>query len=1081
METKIFTPSGGLDFDSDILADGDYLSARNIVTSVSKTGGDGAIKKLESITEWTADLSGTLVDPTFIRAVKDENQNIYALLADATHARIVKIGTDATATDVITRYAHNNGPADPDFKIIGKTLVWNYYGDGIPLSWNTERASVEDPALEDIALIKRPGVFPIIFHNEVDEFSPNVYLREAQFQFAYAYRYDNNERSAISSFSKMTSIEDNISAYIINKPEQEQVPSYADKVDIYVRAGNIGVWKRFKTLDVADFTSTMDLRFLGVTSEAIDSRYSSNQFDYVPLTASAIEVTDGRILIGNYSDALGDGAAPPIVEVKRTNTDISIYANYVFGAFGLGFRWMSPGTKGYIDGSDNIVLDATSRHMIFKSLTEWTDTVEITSEFMAFKPSTNSWIRYQVLPDFFTIDTEVNANFTGEIEHDANLAGWVHSRNKPWSGLGSQAVGIAYFDDWMRTRGVEAYDTFDSSKNYGNTAQYASPTVRISGAAPSWAKYYKVLVTKNLDVDWFIRMKTSHVFYEYIDSENTTKHSPAIDSVISGFNSSMIRLLVFDISDFISKGYTYTFNEGDVVIYRGSHLKITGSSGQFIYTESYEQLDDPTDSSEVITIYSPSKKSDNLLFYEVGIVRPVTDFFSGVIVFTPKENNEATDEDVELPVYSIPSQARIGVIEGDCEQVSHDAVAYFTPTDNRIDATGTMTSASPSGSASASYLMQVSRFLPITSVWNTNIGKPLPLQNENQLTKQNYIRHSGRLIQNTKLNEINYFHGLDFKDTPYEYGAITTLQRTSKMEAEGDVVLVICEVEAASIYISENLITDSQGRQLSVASDKVIGTIRPLKGGFGCKHKKSIVPFDGSVYWWSDNRKAAVRYNLNGLFPISKYKARSYFQAKSGDAIGFFDPFYNMYHLSYINSGESIAFREGKDRWVGFFDFEPEAATHIDDTMILFKDGKAYKALGDEFATYFGVANDGVIKFQVRSNTPTKLEGITIKTKDNYVDWETSNFIKDGILDALVQNEKGQQTTLTDRDFIMEDRYLYSQFYNNELSPVANPKIFGDYMVGAENTIELTLKDNTLSDRIYAVGVRFSPVAGHIL
>ena len=89
------------------------------------------------------------------------------------------------------------------------------------------------------------------------------------------------------------------------------------------------------------------------------------------------------------------------------------------------------------------------------------------------------------------------------------------------------------------------------------------------------------------------------------------------------------------------------------------------------------------------------------------------------------------------------------------------------------------------------------------------------------------------------------------------------MQRTSKLQTEGQVVLAICEKETSSLYLNERIVVDGAGNSLIASSGQFLGSIRNLKGGYGCKDVKSIVQFRGNVYWWDSNKKKVIRYNRN--------------------------------------------------------------------------------------------------------------------------------------------------------------------------------------------------------------------------
>ncbi len=160
MPKNNFISSGGLNKDADkyYFPKGDYLDAKNIVVETGKDGGAGSTKTMNSVSTIGIDLSSGLTNPIVKASVKDKEDNIYVLVKGNTKAKIYKIIAN-TATLLIT-YTHSvTTDFDPDIKIIGDVLLWNYRESGVPLSWYTERSAATITDITDLTLIKKPPAF----------------------------------------------------------------------------------------------------------------------------------------------------------------------------------------------------------------------------------------------------------------------------------------------------------------------------------------------------------------------------------------------------------------------------------------------------------------------------------------------------------------------------------------------------------------------------------------------------------------------------------------------------------------------------------------------------------------------------------------------------------------------------------------------------------------------------------------------------------------------------------------------------------------------------------------------------------
>ena len=169
MPSKRLIPYGGLNKDVDKynMPEGDYIDANNVIIDTSLTGGSGSLKTFPNIVDVTDATLGDLLDVgwSIKAAVSDNEGNIYVLLIDSDEAVLGKIDTSNSYTPLVL-YTHEvNTDFQPDLRVVGEVVVWNYHGNGTPLSWYVEmsngsfvRTPVTDGSivLKDITLIKEP-------------------------------------------------------------------------------------------------------------------------------------------------------------------------------------------------------------------------------------------------------------------------------------------------------------------------------------------------------------------------------------------------------------------------------------------------------------------------------------------------------------------------------------------------------------------------------------------------------------------------------------------------------------------------------------------------------------------------------------------------------------------------------------------------------------------------------------------------------------------------------------------------------------------------------------------------------------
>lgn len=365
--------------------------------------------------------------------------------------------------------------------------------------------------------------------------------------------------------------------------------------------------------------------------------------------------------------------------------------------------------------------------------------------------------------------------------------------------------------------------------------------------------------------------------------------------------------------------------------------------------------------------------------------------------------------------------------------------------------------------------------------WNTDIGKPYVfITKKTNVGLDRRVRWGGRKIISSNYSRLHSFNSTDRKDLDTAAGSITSLESSVDNANEGGVLLAICRNQTKSLYVGVRAIQSGDGSTQLIQSNDVIASERTLVGGFGCQHKNSIAKWRGKVCWWDENNKTVVRYTKAGLFPVSDYKMRSYFQGKSGDCIGFVDPFYGYYHISFAADAFSVAF-DFDDRWVSRFEINPDCrGSHFDQYMFLISGQQIYRSLTNgSYNTFLGTAgNSPTIELVANYEMPVELTGLAIQS-DNYTDFNNSNGVKTGILDVRIDNTSagGQYTTMDDTYFEYEDGNIYSHVYRDENVD----QYTGPPLIGSKNTIKLTLSDATVQDNIRQVYLGIEKSYGHIM
>jgi hypothetical protein len=367
--------------------------------------------------------------------------------------------------------------------------------------------------------------------------------------------------------------------------------------------------------------------------------------------------------------------------------------------------------------------------------------------------------------------------------------------------------------------------------------------------------------------------------------------------------------------------------------------------------------------------------------------------------------------------------------------------------------------------------------------WNTSAGKPSVIAaNVAYPRRTNAIRYSGNFIAGTSINNINSFFALDSNEVPIENGEIVSLQRASRLQGNGAMLLALCPRESAYVFLGEQELTQGNNSAIRALTANMIGTIRNMGSGLGLQNKLSVMNYKGTIWWWDNFTKKVVKYTDRGIEMPSDVFMRSHFLNKSGIARFSYDPFYNMAFIGFLGESTSMGYSDNLKRWIAEYSFVPTFAESYGDKMILISGSTIFKSLQTGYNTFFGGSNDGTISFVLNSRSTVFPTRLSVFHDMNVVDWTQSNYVKSNLLTIDITNENNQVSKLVEANFLMQDGRLYAHILRDKNTTgtiVERNLIEGNAIVGALNVFSLTLKDKTQNMRINALEVDVEASSGH--
>lgn len=875
IERKHFT--GGMDIENvpDFIAANDYIVAENCRMFRDEDGGGLAFKPVNST---NLRLNHENVLPkSCIGSITDEAKGrVYFFMYHGGTGQDHTIWAWDRKENVgyrVLRSVHVDGGLlfDRSFPITGLALIGDdlYWTDNKsnPRRVNVERGiKTNHPAYisqngtipepyelqikqSDISVIRRPPAYPLTI-TQLNEGRTVNFTKDGVFQFAARYKFRDGQYSVLSIYSKTVSQNkdgDNNDTIQINLPKKERIDNEVQAIEFLVRRGESAPFYIIKTFDrQVDGALFSSHNNPGLPNTVVSHKFYNDSvgvgvadaeayvaFHDVPLLSKSLEIAGNRLFLGNnlkgYDWNWGSISLAVVPD--------SLTVNGTFWALG----WQCGGIVG-----STVVLRIDTGSAAGYYTTDLTPSSPIPASYTldptrylgSLTDFTLIQLVYYFSPCGSGIDLPPGPSIVnmGASSIIVNGLAFQNGTNVFKSGS-AYKVGVCFYDNYDRTSGVvhSPSEITIPEREFSTTVfnggiQWTLPSGPQPNYIPSWATRYSIVRTKNLTQLNFIAERAGNCRYvnknadgEYVGTATTYNQQDAI----------LIPLVLF-----LSNGVGYTYTEGDICklivgneIYRLNILAVQGVD----LIVSPINLGDISTDIFYIEIYRPNVLPENELYYEVGEIYDIGN--SGTINRSFSQTSGVLSGDVGL------------VRRGDPSLVSNFWISEVMNVQDRF-----------------------------WSMWPQDVGRSRVEIFSKQRRYETEIAWGGVFFPGTESNDINGFLSGDIKTLDNQMGSLNKLVFTARAQDYGTVMLAIGDNEIASLYLGRSEFYNTQEGSSVLTSADVIGTVNILRGGYGCINPESVVENDGDVYWFSAVKAAAVRYNRNGLVPISDYKFAPFFK-----------------------------------------------------------------------------------------------------------------------------------------------------------------------------------------------------------
>ena len=486
--------------------------------------------------------------------------------------------------------------------------------------------------------------------------------------------------------------------------------------------------------------------------------------------------------------------------------------------------------------------------------------------------------------------------------------------------------GLRIYDYAMRSCGDQQIDKV-TIPNYNPFDRQITESLNVLltgvNAAPSWAKYFAVTLSKNSLCQNFINFTPTIIKIARKDKDGIIYVS---SDWFNNIKSDELYGIAIPLDALQSYNQGYTYAQGDYVRLSFATGTPIGYSSSFDYVASAIDFQDghvivssPDIDPVTFTIgsyLSAQYDKINPPDYNGILLAPVsadpslmTSEFRQTLCYVTIYQQEQVD----INNYEV---AALGICEdlGSGNQLSKFYVGTSTATS--IDIYGDChTQERISSVAAFTGLSNRSNERTISPLWYGMYGRISPIDNVGQTKAINEVRWSntGDPSLNANLNGMNKFDFAGYTLTNYTSGAINMILGELGDLGRSETLLIICASGGYSTLINQSLIRNTDGSGQLVASSKFIDNIIEINGNPATSSPRSFAISPDGVFWADVLNKQIVLFSGGKAESVSDKKAKYLFyrlfkdSEKNGNQAKIYGGFHamgNQYVLGYKSQEE---------------------------------------------------------------------------------------------------------------------------------------------------------------------------------
>jgi hypothetical protein len=450
-------------------------------------------------------------------------------------------------------------------------------------------------------------------------------------------------------------------------------------------------------------------------------------------------------------------------------------------------------------------------------------------------------------------------------------------------------VGLQYYDELMRKSGVMDLQDVEIpiygvsySPGQHNITPSLSVTVSnvLPNAPPEWAKHYAITLSKNQKANRLINFCPGFIKVAARNSAGEIRfggrswlygqqtNQPGSSNYNFRPNGFDLYGLAIPLTSLPALGYGYEYNEGDFVDIVG--LAADGSTNLVI-------------SAPVLAVYN-SHAIVQANISDLGSLRFIVAnggtrmVFSGFAAIIPTQPDAWRSFTTMVTIYTgtnidrnLYEVAKFGEVVG---PTGNKQLGTFYDTGTLTTVIeGDMYTQSRTSATGGRTCFAITPYERVNAFPVNDTGRVTLPDTIGQRRLDTAIRWSNTRIAGANTNGYGSFEAPNYRLLDTSSGEIFGMVLTTKGIQEGGQIVVVCRSGSYSGLVGkQQIVGGDQNTAFFVDSNDVLGTINPIKGKWGCISPRSLVEFQGNVFWVDVLNRDVIEFTQAGANPISQYK-----------------------------------------------------------------------------------------------------------------------------------------------------------------------------------------------------------------